>query len=107
MDVETPGITDVPYEAAIAAFGALFAGLFGVLASYCKRNRPLRIIYAILSSGKFHIIFSTSPRKFQKEDFSRTLCSIFEIIFSGFYMFFILSDTNDTYVRDNVTVMSL
>ena len=51
LDAETPGITDVPYEAAIAAFGALFAGLFGVLASYCKTKRILRIIYAITSAG--------------------------------------------------------
>ena len=52
IDNEVPNITDVPYEAAIAAFGALFAGIFGLFASYCRKNRLIRIIYAFLSLRK-------------------------------------------------------
>ena len=52
IDNEVPNITDVPYEAAIAAFGALFAGIFGLFASYCRKSRLIRIIYAFLSLRK-------------------------------------------------------
>ena len=52
IDAEAPNITDVPYEAAIAAFGALFAGIFGLFASYCRKSRVIRIIYAFLSLRK-------------------------------------------------------
>ena len=54
IDAEAPNITDVPYEAAIAAFGALFAGIFGLFASYCRKSRVIRIIYAFLSLRKYH-----------------------------------------------------
>ena len=40
------------HEAAIAAFGALFAGIFGLFASYCRKSRLIRIIYAFLSLRK-------------------------------------------------------
>ena len=54
IDAEAPNITDVPYEAAIAAFGALFAGIFGLFASYCRKSRVIRIIYAFLSLRKYN-----------------------------------------------------
>ena len=57
IDNEVPNITDVPYEAAIAAFGALFAGIFGLFASYCRKSRLIRIIYAFLSLRKYFLIF--------------------------------------------------
>ena len=58
IDNEVPNITDVPYEAAIAAFGALFAGIFGLFASYCRKSRLIRIIYAFLSLRKSKQFFT-------------------------------------------------
>ena len=47
--------TDVPYEAAIAAAGALFAGIIGIITSLCPDKRILRVIYATSSFlGEFY-----------------------------------------------------
>ena len=50
--------TDVPYEAAIAAAGALFAGIIGIITSFCPDKRILRVIYATSSFlGEFYCSF--------------------------------------------------
>ena len=61
MDANPGSISDAPYEAAIAAFGALFAGFTGLLAAFIRSKKALRVIYALFSSGKilFVILQST------------------------------------------------
>ena len=49
VDTGSMKFTDVPYEAAIAAAGALIAGIIGIITSLLSEKRILRVLYTTSS----------------------------------------------------------
>ena len=49
VDRGSPEFSDVPYEAAIAAAGALIAGIIGIITSLLSEKRILRVLYTTSS----------------------------------------------------------